>query len=182
MSLLEIPSRKLWTRASDLYDVELSSENVDGWSQKNFITIEHQLEREQTLVDPALRQDWESRCLSEMPLCRAWLTITPPRGFIIAEAGEVRIVDKYHRVIGSGSRHIFALGIDDKIICFTFGQFFDKQFGLPQDYPFTPGERIQKYKVMAPHLITIYEKLGIARLYGGVEEIIEALGLWYKAA
>lgn len=110
--------------------------------------------------------DLRKRWLSEMPLCGFWEDIKPPQGFAVS----------YQEVYVNPSRqdpHLFANGPENLVLCFTPGQFVE-----PSNKNMQPGERIGILKARAPEFVEIYGD-GLARLFGGRNEVWEKLGISY---
>lgn len=120
--------------------------------------------------DPSLEQD---RWPSELGLCAYIQDVKLPSGFEVTQ-GMVKLDKTLPRINTKREiYHTFGYNEDGRILCVTFGQFYNSRKNL------RAGERVAYFQKLAPDLVHVYPDQGIAVLLGQKDEIKEKLGLDY---
>lgn len=136
---------------------------------------------EDYLVYYKFSDDALTHSISELPICNVMEepSFPLPSGFQVVPY-DTGLVDVYDdtglKIIRSDIQHVYAQS-GNYIFCVSFAQFFDDQYDSPgKDIP---GERIRKYKKLAPSLVHDLGD-GIAVLFGTRDQIRKQLHLSYK--
>jgi hypothetical protein len=133
--------------------------------------------RKKTIGQPLDMSLEQGRWLSELGLCGCLPEITLPAGFNTI-LGVVKLSKDLPKVNGSTRNvvHKFGYHEDGRILCVTFGQFYDSEENLI----LIGGDRVRFFERKAPNLITLFPDHEIAVLLGQKEEIKQKLGLDYN--